>query len=296
MEDYQIRLAAFNWLKSQLKIRGETIPREVLRTQFYYKNTRIPLVSPQGIFKPKVCNLPLTIASTPEGPYDDGLDYSGYLRYKYRGVDINHRDNVGLRKLMETNTPLIYLLGIVPGKYLPLWPVYIIGDDQENLTFTVAVDTELAIPKPDMIRSDEDNSRRSYITSQIKVRLHQCSFREKVIRAYRQQCAFCRLKHVELLDAAHIIPDSDPLGKPIVTNGLSLCKIHHAAFDRFFIGVTPDYHIIIRKDILEEEDGPMLKYGLQEMHKKKIILPSSESDWPNPEFLGNRYNEFIEHV
>lgn len=296
MEDYQIRLAAFNWLKSQLKIRGETIPREVLRTQFYYKNTRIPLVSPQGIFKPKVCNLPLTIASTPEGPYDDGLDYSGYLRYKYRGVDINHRDNVGLRKLMETNTPLIYLLGIVPGKYLPLWPVYIIGDDPENLTFTVAVDTELAIPKPDMIRSDEDNSRRSYITSQIKVRLHQCSFREKVIRAYRQQCAFCRLKHVELLDAAHIIPDSDPLGKPIVTNGLSLCKIHHAAFDRFFIGVTPDYHIIIRKDILEEEDGPMLKYGLQEMHKKKIILPSSESDWPNPEFLGNRYNEFIEHV
>jgi hypothetical protein len=37
---------------------------------------------------------------------------------------------------------------------------------------------------------------------------------------------------VELLDAAHILPDGHPKGEPVVPNGLALCKLHHAAFDR----------------------------------------------------------------
>jgi len=296
MEDYQIRLAAFDWLKKQTNIFGETIPREVLRTGFHFKEYQIPLVSPQGIFKPKLCNLPLTITTTPKGPYKDIFDYSGNLLYKYRGNDANHRDNIGLRNLMKSNTPLIYFYGIVPGKYLPLWPVYIIGDDPANLMFTVAVDSELFIDKTETLVTDGSTSRRSYITSEVKVRLHQCCFREKVIHAYRKQCAFCRLKHEELLDAAHIIPDSDPLGEPIINNGISLCKIHHAAFDKFFIGITPDYQIIVRKELLDEEDGPMLKFGLQKMHDQMLYLPKSKIDWPDPEFLNMRFNEFIKHV
>jgi len=290
MKDNQIRLAAFEWLKNQASIWGDTIPR------FFYKNTQIPLVSPQGIFKPALCNLPLTITTTPKGPYKDIFDYSGNLLYKYRGSDINHRDNVGLRELMRPNTPLIYFHGIVPGKYLPLWPVYIVGDNPNSLTFTVAVDSEIAIIESSKMVADESVSRREYITSEVKVRLHQSSFREKVIRAYQQQCAFCRLKHEELLDAAHIIPDSNPSGEPVITNGISLCKIHHAAFDRFFIGITPDYQIIVRRDLLEEEDGPMLKFGLQQMHDQKLYLPKSEIDWPNPEFLNIRFEEFIRHA
>lgn len=43
-----------------------------------------------------------------------------------------------------------------------------------------------------------------------------------------------------MLDAAHIIPDPDPDGHPEVSNGLSLCKFHHAAFDRRIIGIRPD--------------------------------------------------------
>jgi len=296
MVDSHIRLAAFDWLKDQSTFWGDTIPREVLRTKFTYKETQIPLVSPQGIFKPAVCDLPLTITTTPKGPYKDIFDYSGNLLYKYRGNDINHRDNVGLRELMNSNTPLIYFHGIVPGKYMPLWPVYIIGDNPKNLTFTVVVDSEIAlIDSPSMV-ADDSVSRREYITSEVKVRLHQSSFREKVIRAYQQQCAFCRLKHEELLDAAHIIPDSDPLGEPVITNGISLCKIHHAAFDRFFIGITPDYQIIVRKDLLEEEDGPMLKFGLQKMHDQKLYLPKSKINWPNQNLLDLRFEEFNRHA
>ena len=55
---------------------------------------------------------------------------------------------------------------------------------------------------------------------------------------------------------------------------LTLCKIHHAAFDNNFIGINPDYTIKIRTDLLTETDGPMLKYGIQSLNNTKLILPS----------------------
>ncbi|MBK7450771.1 MAG: hypothetical protein IPJ47_15695 [Anaerolineales bacterium] len=50
-----------------------------------------------------------------------------------------------------------------------------------------------------------------------------------------------------------------PEGKSTIENGLSLCKLHHSAYDAFIIGVTPDYIIQVRADILEEE--PPLSFG-----------------------------------
>lgn len=40
--------------------------------------------------------------------------------------------------------------------------------------------------------------------------------------------------------AAHIIPDREEGGEPPVTNGLALCKLHHTAFDAFFLSIRPD--------------------------------------------------------
>ena len=45
-----------------------------------------------------------------------------------------------------------------------------------------------------------------------------------MLRAYRHQCAFCAPQHDELLDAAHITPDSALLGEPVVSNGMSFCS------------------------------------------------------------------------
>jgi putative restriction endonuclease len=113
-----------------------------------------------------------------------------------------------------------------------------------------------------------------------------------VLQAYREQCALCRLRHEELLDAAHIIPDTEPEGEPVVSNGIALCKLHHAAFDRQFLAVRPDYVIEIRRDILQESDGPMLLHGLKEMHQKRIILPQAPEQQPNPTFLERRFERF----
>jgi len=295
--DLQVRMAMFKWLREQVDLHGDVLPRQLLQQGFEFQGHRVPLVAPQGIFKPQILDLPLTITTVPNSPYNDFLGEDNFLIYHYQGTDPNYRDNVILRKVFELGLPLAYFHGFEPGKYLTNCPVYIIGDDPINLVFKVSLDDSL--PTLEYSPSYASNqiaevsdARHAYLTSTIKVRVQQRSFREKVLDAYRSQCSLCRLKHRELLDAAHIIPDSEPDGKSTVDNGLSLCKLHHAAYDSFIIGVTPDYIIQVRGDILEEEDGPVLQHGLKGLHGAKLILPSSKSKYPSRDALDWRYNRF----
>lgn len=298
MED-QIRIVAFQWLREQTNMYGDVLPRALLEKGFIYNGHRITLVGPSGIWKPQMFEkIPLSITTIYDGPYEDSFTKEGFLNYRYRGTDIYHRDNVGLREAMKKQIPLIYFHSIVRGKYLAVWPVYIIQDMPVSLQFTVAADELSSVEyylyksTSDTIADEGEYAKRSYITSAVKNRLHQKSFRERVLQAYNEQCTFCKLKHTQLLDAAHIISDGEKLGDPIVVNGLSLCKIHHAAFDANIIGVTPEYVIKVREDILLEIDGPMLKHGIQELQNQKIILPNHKNLWPDRDRLSIRFDKF----
>ena len=293
--DDRIRIYAFDWLEKQTQLYGEVLPRDILERGFQFNNEKITLVGRKGIWKPKVMDYPISITTTPESQYSDTITIEGFLKYKYRGEDINQSDNIGIRSMIALQKPLIYFHGITKGRYLPSWPVYIIGDNKSNLEFTVAVDDVKTVGNEfEQFKEDAILYRRKYITSNFKLRLHQQSFRERVLRAYKNQCALCKLKHAELLDAAHIIGDKDDLGDPIIQNGLSLCKIHHAAFDNHFIGINPDYIIKIRIDLLNESDGPMLRYGIQSLNNTKIILPTQKTNWPDRERLEIRFNRFLD--
>lgn len=297
MSDAPIRRAAFAWLSEQVELHGAVLSRDQLAKGFSFGGERVPLVAPQGIFKPRIMELPLSITTVTDGPYDDAFGPE-LLRYRYRGTDPNHRDNVGLRELLRRREPLIYLHALVPGKYLAVWPVFVVGDHPPTRTFDVAVDDALSARAGIYLGQIAEDSaaeiRRRYVTATVRRRIHQEAFRERVIQAYREQCSLCRLGHAELLDAAHIIPDSDPEGEPVIANGIALCKLHHAAFDRFFLSVRPDYTIEIRGDVLKESDGPMLKHGLQGMHGKTIELPTRREQYPAQDFLTRRHERFSE--
>jgi putative restriction endonuclease len=246
-------------------------------------------MGPQGIFKPKDFELPLSITTSPDSPYADS--FSGrLLAYRYRGRDPQHPDNVGLRNAMARQVPLVYFHGVVPGRYLAAWPVFIRADNPAELVFSVAVDAE-EVSVPSMQFNEEADIRQRYATRLVRQRLHQAIFRERVIRAYHTQCAMCRLRHEQLLDAAHIVADSDE-GQPLVRNGLSLCKIHHAAFDQLFVSVTADYEVRVLPSILAEEDGPMLEHGLKKLQGVKIVLPSLSKHRPDREGLAKHYELF----
>lgn len=298
--DLSVRMAAFRFLEEQSRIAGEdgALPRRMLQIGFLFEGQRVPLLGPQGIFKPRVLpSVPLSITTVPivEGetrPYDDAFGEDGLLRYRYRGTNPEHHENVGLRLAMASKTPLIYFHGIVPGLYAAEWPVYIVGDNRERLTFTVSVDERRFASLGSFEDIERPEIRRRYVTRLFRQRLHQTAFRERVVLAYQHHCAVCRLRRKELLEAAHIMPDTDPLGEPTVPNGVALCKLHHSAFDAHLIGFTPDGLVEVRQDVLQETDGPMLIHGLQGFHGARLVVPEKEAWRPNRLLLERRYDLF----
>jgi putative restriction endonuclease len=298
--DSRVRVRAFSFLKEQTELHGgDVLPWKTLVEGFEFEGRRVALVGQQGIFKPAILReMPLSIRTAPEvdgeeRPYDDGVGPDHFLRYRYRGTDLMHRDNQGLRTAMQRSVPLVYLIGIIPGRYMAVWPVYIVRDNPKDLAFSVAVDAPY-MPVLSDIKLDPANleARRAYVTVETQRRVHQQGFRERVLRAYQDQCAVCRLRHEELLEAAHIVRDRHPKGDPIVPNGLALCKLHHAAYDRNILGITPDRTIEIRVDILQESDGPMLQHGLQGFQGGRIHIPRPRHLWPREDLLAERYEEF----
>jgi putative restriction endonuclease len=134
----------------------------------------------------------------------------------------------------------------------------------------------------------------AYALREIKARfLQQASFRDAVLSAYRGRCAISHLPEPRLLDAAHIVMDADEqLAQPIVSNGLPLTKIHHAAFDAHLIGIAPDYRIHVSDRLLEIHDGPFLELGLKGIAGRVIQLPRRIEDRPDRDQLARRFEQF----
>jgi putative restriction endonuclease len=302
--DRAVRLKAFEFLRASIDARGdEILPWGLLLRGFEFDGVRVPLLSQQGIFKPAILpDIPLSIRTTPEQPgrerpYDDGAIDEGVFTYKYRGQDPMLGDNVGLRRAMQSGVPLVYFYGIEKGLYQPVWPVFVVGDNPRALEFTIeADDSYTALHSSEWDNGPESEPRRRYVTTSAQRRLHQSAFRVHVLRAYQESCAICRLKHPELLEASHIIEDKDPRGIPAVSNGLSLCAIHHKAFDQNILGIRPDYRVELNAAVLRERDGPMLRYGLQEFHEKAILVPKRKTEQPDREKLEERFERFRKAV
>jgi putative restriction endonuclease len=243
----------------------------------------------RGIWNPSSLHATLSVVSNPGGPYDDRDVEDGLFRYAYRAGS-TAGDNTKLRRAMELSLPIILLRTVRPGLFLPVFPVYVVGDDLARREFILALDEALRfIADPVHPTAPE----RRYAARVAWERLHQPEFRVRVLRAYTSRCTVCALRRPELLDAAHIIRDREGGGEPIVPNGLSMCKIHHAAYDRDLLGVTPDYKVQINTDLLAETDGPMLTHGLQEMHGARIVVPRRRADRPDRDRLRARFQEFL---
>jgi putative restriction endonuclease len=117
-------------------------------------------------------------------------------------------------------------------------------------------------------------------------RVGQQNFRSRILAVYGHQCAVCTTQ-LNLLDAAHIIPVPGG-GTNETRNGLSLCKIHHAAYDKGFVAVLGDYRIAVnetatRRLRLSRRDG-----GLQPFRDNllpNIREPARPQDRPLAAYL-----------
>jgi putative restriction endonuclease len=243
------------------------------------------IANSRGIWNPSHLETTLAVVSSADGPYNDRELRTGVWRYDYEGTSLAG-SNTKLRRAYEQQTPIILFRKIAANTYLPFYPVYVIADHPAELYF------ELAVSEAAAAQTLEDPGTRSYVERMVKERVHQREFRTKVLLAYENQCTICRLRHRPLLDAAHILPDSHPKGRAVVPNGLSLCKIHHSAYDSNLLGIDPLATVHINRELLTEIDGPMLKHGLQEMHGLKLRLPRQRAMRPESARLEERFVEF----
>lgn len=216
----------------------------------------------------------------------------GFL-YAYRAGAIDQPDNRALRAAHELQVPLVYFIGTRPGWYKPVFRVYVSADDpMARMVMVTPGDWRGPIDEREPVPL-EDPLERRYAVRHTRVRLHQARFRGRVVPAYSSQCAICRLKELRLLDAAHIVGDVEDAGEPTVTNGLSLCAIHHRAFDQNLVGVSADFVVHVSKRLREDEDGPMLEL-LKGFHHAPLLVPPRVAERPDRERLAERFTQFVE--
>jgi len=299
--DTLMRLAAFERVRRLSELHDQLTTRE-LSPGFVFEGERVPLMNPQrGIFKPRQMRFLLSIKTVFPRPgariwYDDQrkvhrqiFEADETVDYAFMGKDPDAADNRWLREAFENQVPIIYFLGIAPGRYQAMLPAFVSGWDAEGLKARVA----FGLPEQDVFVPPENALERRYALREVKQRLHQASFREAVITAYKGRCALSGLPEPMLLDAAHIVADKDELlGQPVVPNGIPLSKIHHAAFDAHLIGIDPDYRVHVSEKLLVQHDGPMLN-ALKGLAGGKLHLPGRVKDSPDRDRLALRFERFL---
>ena len=301
-EELQFRETVFAWIRAQ-QLTTPFFTRDDL-SRFEYGGQIHRLIGPfTGIWKITSLSdsaIAISTSYVPDGskrPYEDGEGVDGLQRYKWRGTDPNQSDNKALRRAMDRKLPLLWLVGIgyVPGTtqqlYKALYPSYLIGEEPSEHQFVVALEQEQQILPSGEPPAVLEIVKR-YNERIVKARYHQPLFRARVIHAYEERCAVCRLPFTELLEAAHIRPDSQG-GSTKISNGMSLCKIHHGAYDSEIIGISPDYKIHVRESVLATFDGPTLQHSIKEMNGEKLRqIPAERTSKPDRELLAERFEKF----
>ncbi len=308
--DHALRVAAIEHVREITHRFNDLVPLAALREGFPFAGTRVSFGSfYNGIHRGREqrgpAALTITTAASKPGrprPYEDDVDPEGDFTYAYReprqptpaAIRAAEADNRALAAAFTGQVPLIWFVGQAPGIYQPVAPVFIRRNDALARRVVLEVGLPVADMTPAGVTSSEDVRR--YAVGETRIRLHQQRFRLDVLRAYGEQCTICRLREVSLVDAAHIVPDGHVDGAAVVVNGLALCSIHHAAYDRNLLSVDPAGVVHITPRLLKARDGPMLRQGLQEFHGQPISLPRERAQRPDPERLAWRFSAFEEQA
>lgn len=296
--EFAVRNAAIQFVSDLAERSGGEVTRDQLQ-QFTFEGEHIKLLDTgRGIRNPRQLAATLTIMTSVGSSYDDKEGPEGLLRYAIQKGELGEGSNEKLRRAYELELPIIWFHGVRNSVFVPLMPVYLVDERPDTKQYVVAIGQDQKLMAPQLLSTSdsfvEQDVQKAYVLRMTKQRLHQPAFRAKVLHAYGTRCAVCSLAHGDLLDAAHIVEDGQPKGQPITANGLALCKIHHAAYDRDILGISPERVVSVNQSILREVDGPMLKHGIQEFHGTPLrVLPAKVSDQPDPERLLLRYERFL---
>jgi len=294
--DDDLRAACFAALDVLRASHGTDVPwRGGLERGFAFRGRRVPFLNrAYGIFRADAQRGPAALSinsAFTSVRYEDEETPDGFL-YAYQDGPVGNHHNRALRYAHALAVPLVYLIGTRRGWYRPEYPAWIIRDDPADRRVLVAFGRMRGpLDEREPVRIEDEIERR-HVVREVRTRVHQARFRGAVLPAYLERCAICRLREVRLLDAAHIVEDADAHGAPVVPNGLSLCTIHHRAYDQDLVGVDPDRRVHVARRLLDDDDGPMLDL-LKGAHGSSIEAPRRAALRPDRERLARRFERFL---
>lgn len=306
-DDDLLRAAAFAHLRTLIARHGEILSYRVLAEPFQAGDTTLQLMNrARGIWKPKAMTNALSLKTTMPrhgrakryaDQHDAHRAFEGGdapFHYAFQGTDPHAHDNRALERAFKERLPLIWFLGVAESLYRPVAPVFVVAFEPER-TRVALTPGSAALSAPEIQAPPASPDERRYSLKTLKQRLHQSLFRQRVVKAYGHRCAFSGLPVEGLIDAAHILEDGDAeLGQPVVANGISASKLHHAAFDANLIGIDPDFRVHVAPVLTETDDGPMLE-ALKTLAGRPLVhLPRDPALHPDPRRLEVRFVRFLE--
>lgn len=150
--------------------------------------------------------------------------------------------------------------------------------------------SKIDIAKQDVKVAKEDVNFIANSKNDISQLFNEKQFRDFVSVAYQHRCAITgtviAYKDLNNLETAHIHPKSH--GGPFLpSNGMSLCRDFHWAFDHGFLALTDDCHVMVSKKapsaLLMPYDG------------KPIFMPSEPFFQPKLEYIQYHRKHIFEH-
>lgn len=301
MTDRELRTAALQGVQRLWRRHGDAVPYPAIDEGFVYQGERIPFFSTfEGVYKPAQLQVgTLSVRTTIASRYTDERISDDEVWYDYSPKP---ERNDWLRDCLELQLPLLYFLQVKsepPVEYLVFAPVEVVEDDPTRQRFRLDLSpSRLYEDEPDLYRETpvpDDIHRvfeRKYGVTETRTRLFQAHFRREVLEAYGRRCAVCSLGEGPILDGAHIVPDSEELGEPSVTNGLSLCALHHRAYDRDLMGVRPDLTVHVFRDRMEHPDEEASEV-IAEFDGEDLRVPGREKFRPEQDLVQMRWEESV---
>lgn len=120
---------------------------------------------------------------------------------------------------------------------------------------------------------------------EFKRKARNAAFSNNIKELYEYRCAVCGIKRFNKkgnpeVEAAHIYP-KEKNGPDKLINGISLCKLHHWAFDNGLLSITDDYKVIVPTEINDDKNYE----DITKFRGQKILLPAKNQFKPHKLYL-----------
>jgi len=129
--------------------------------------------------------------------------------------------------------------------------------------------------------ADEQSASRRHQLVEFVRNFRDARFRPIVLRAYGYRCCLTGVA-LRLVDAAHVIPVSDPGSTDEPKNGVALNPLLHRAYDAGLLGLLPGGRTALNERLLANLKKQKLDSGLD---LRRTLVPGSMTMPHAPEFV-----------